>query len=279
MARTKLPHAKSQAIGVASSAQRVPHPFDYSEAEWDEIEAQVTAVRRTRLSAAERASLIEAAQEYMRQTEERKAGTYLSPNERAKSWAKVERLCSQLCEALEAAGRNRFGDDWHTSAAVDLGELSLWGRPQASLVGNCKPYTSPLSIGHIIELLTRLGHEAEDFAKAFAWSIPKIRSWTGRLDPQVIYFQCILLLWIDFGGKLKLSRNPLSGGIHGPLVRYFVAVTGPVMKDMAPSLQSLPDIVRRQALFQKWLDKMVAEHRSIFKSGGYQRGSTTQNQE
>jgi hypothetical protein len=257
----------------------VSHSFDYSEAEWDEIEAEVAAVRKTRLSAAERALLIEAAQKYIHKAVEREAGTYAPPNARARSWAKVGELCSQLCDALEAAGRNRYDDDWRSKAAVALqGERSLvLGRQlnQDLNLINLEKNDGTLSIGDMVELLVRLKVEAEDLAKPLFWSVSRMTSWTGRLEPQVVFFQRILLLWTDFGGKLKLSRDPDTRQNRGPLVRYFLAVIRPVMKDKTPSLQSLRDIVRRQAKFQKWLDAYEAEYRAIFKNASYQRGSTT----
>jgi hypothetical protein len=116
-----------------------------------------------------------------------------------------------------------------------------------------------LSVAEMMELLTRLRGEARINASPNAWKLSTFISVTGRSDPQIIYFQCILFLWTHFlAGKLKFSRDPKSRRIQGPLVRYFVAVTAPVMKDAAPSLQSLPDIVRRQALFEKDFAKNMA---------------------
>jgi hypothetical protein len=112
-----------------------------------------------------------------------------------------------------------------------------------------------LSIDDLIGLLNTLGKDAETTAEPFYWGVSRLVSFTGRLDPQIVHFQHILWLWTDiFRGKLKLSRDPGSGQLRGPLARYFLAVTGPVMTDEAPSLESLPDIVDRQKSFYRWLD-------------------------
>jgi hypothetical protein len=59
----------------------------------------------------------------------------------------------------------------------------------------------------------------------------------------------VLSSWESLGGKLKISRNSGTGKIDGPLARFFRAVTVPVMRTLAPSPESLPDIVQRQKKF------------------------------
>jgi hypothetical protein len=59
----------------------------------------------------------------------------------------------------------------------------------------------------------------------------------------------VLSIWTSLGGKLKISRNSRTGKIDGPLARFFRVVTVPVMGTLAPSLESLPDIVQRQRRF------------------------------
>jgi hypothetical protein len=55
----------------------VRQPFDYSKAEWDEIEACIVTGRNMPLMEIERASLLRAALKYGREAEERKNGDYL----------------------------------------------------------------------------------------------------------------------------------------------------------------------------------------------------------
>ena len=47
----------------------------------------------------------------------------------------------------------------------------------------------------------------------------------------------VLHVWTDLGGKLRISRNPMTGKIKGPLARYFAAATQPVC---GGSLETLP---------------------------------------
>jgi hypothetical protein len=84
--------------------------------------------------------------------------------------------------------------------------------------------------------------------------ISRLFSFSGRSDPSVQYYQRILWHWtVAFGGSLRISRDPQNASkIRGPLVKYFFAVVRPVMDRDTPSLQSLPDIVRRQKRFEHW---------------------------
>jgi hypothetical protein len=58
------------------------------------------------------------------------------------------------------------------------------------------------------------------------------------------YYQEVLSLWLRFGGKLRYSRN--SRKLSGPLIRFFQAVTGPVLGTDAPALESIKDIIERE---------------------------------
>src|ERR1700730_17411255 len=259
MARAKSTRVRAGAASAIRGRAYVRQPFDYSKAEWDEIEACIVTVRNMPLMEIERASLLRAALKYGREAEERKNGDYLPPNVRAKSWTKVARLCAQLCEALETAGQNRSGDNWRSEAIVIVPKelcLTLVRKILGEHVNPPEFWSGRiLSIDDLIGLLNTLGKDAETTAEPFYWGVSRLVSFTGRLDPQIVYFQHILWLWTDiFTGKPKLSRDPGSGQLRGPLARYFLAVTGPVMTDEAPSLESLPDIVDRQKSFYRWLD-------------------------
>lgn len=121
--------------------------------------------------------------------------------------------------------------------------------------GACPDVRGPtvLSIGEVIGLLSELGHRAAGVADPSRWHPARMTSYTGRLDPQVVYFQRVLWLWTDvFGGKLQSSHNA-SGEVSGPLVRYFFAVTRPVMGDETPSVESLPNIIERQRAFDDYV--------------------------
>jgi hypothetical protein len=80
----------------------------------------------------------------------------------------------------------------------------------------------------------------KDFAKRQVSEIKDFEKRTDHLRYQVE----VLRTWTDFGGKLRFSRS--NKGPQGPLIRFFCAVTGPVMGVSAPSVESIPNIIRRQ---------------------------------
>jgi hypothetical protein len=227
----------------------------YSDAEWAEINAAVVAVRGTPLSAPESASLLEAAWRYQRDRDARGNGTYLPPKARAKLWKKAADLCAQLCAAIEIAGRIRYGDKWRD-------QFLSFMRP--GILPN-PPYKRPtlmVSLGDVIEMLTQVGDCFARKTNPRFWRYTVLASSTGRLDPPIIYYQHVLWLWTDlFGGKLTFRRNA-EGAPTGKLVRYFLAVTRPVMGGEAPSTASLPDIIDRQRGFYWLLDETWGDERA-----------------
>jgi hypothetical protein len=85
------------------------------------------------------------------------------------------------------------------------------------------------------------------------WSVSRMVSYTGRLDPSVTFYQRIQRSWTDrFGGKLSTTYDPVSGETRGNLAKYFFDVVRPVMGDGAPSHQSIRDIVDRQTALEDW---------------------------
>src|SRR6202035_1765413 len=98
--------------------------------------------------------------------------------------------------------------------------------------------------GEVTDFLTNVEVRLRDYADPLGWRPGKWESFSGRRDPSVVFFQKILHLWCDFGGRLGISRG--SGGAKGPLADYFFAVVRPVMGKRSPSAESLRDIVHRQ---------------------------------
>jgi hypothetical protein len=87
-----------------------------------------------------------------------------------------------------------------------------------------------------------LYHHTEDISNLYTV--------TGRLDPSVVYFHKVLQLWSIVGGKTSLpTRDLRTGKLDNALTRFFRAVVDPVMRDDAPSDESIPDIVKRQKRF------------------------------
>jgi hypothetical protein len=87
--------------------------------------------------------------------------------------------------------------------------------------------------------------------------------------PARVWYQCeVLRIWVRLGGKLRFSRS--KRGPQGPLIRFFRAVTGPVMGASAPSLESIPDIVRRQKSFRgrRLVPEVAAEEAALQEANG-----------
>ncbi|HEV2550808.1 MAG TPA: hypothetical protein VGU20_26080 [Stellaceae bacterium] len=87
----------------------------------------------------------------------------------------------------------------------------------------------------------------------------------GKIDdgypmasPKAHYQSDVLSAWTKLGGKLKISRHPLTGKTKGPLSRYFSAVTEPVY---GGSPESLHAIVKRhgarETALAEWRLQMI----------------------
>jgi hypothetical protein len=210
---------------------------DYSPAEWAEIEKCVAALPGAPLTALDRRYLRNTGRFYQFDLAERKRGNYRTPSMRAKSWASLANALAKLRANLELAGQDWYGVNWHKS------ELSLLNR------AGHKPRI--VKFGEFSDLLVEFENSVREFETPVAWRTPIMISSSGRLEPRIVYFQQVLWFWTEHvSGELKFSRN---ADISGPLVRFFRAVTDPVMGNDAPSLQSIPDIVKRQKTFYKKL--------------------------
>jgi hypothetical protein len=66
-------------------------------------------------------------------------------------------------------------------------------------------------------------------------------------SPRENYYSDVLGVWVDeLGGSLRLSRGSSRHKLGGPLVRFFRAVTCPVLEADAPALETISDIVGRE---------------------------------
>jgi hypothetical protein len=108
----------------------------------------------------------------------------------------------------------------------------------------------------VLRILSDLKVGADAWSRPFWWHTFITWSFSGRLEPRVVYLQRILMLWTMFGGKLQISRHPVSGKISGPLVRYLTAVTVPVMGRDAPKPVSFPGYIKRQREFYRTLQQI-----------------------
>lgn len=68
-----------------------------------------------------------------------------------------------------------------------------------------------------------------------------------QLSPREDYYHKIFGVWVDkLGGRLGVSRDEDTHKLGGPLVRFFQAVTRPVLATEAPALESISRIVDRE---------------------------------
>jgi len=76
--------------------------------------------------------------------------------------------------------------------------------------------------------------------------------------PRAEYFRDALSCWTDAGGRLRFSRvgpeTKEHGRLGGPTVRYLQAVTRPVMKSEAPTLEGIRNIIERHATIVRSLN-------------------------
>ena len=85
--------------------------------------------------------------------------------------------------------------------------------------------------------LAKLRHDASILSSAKRTSLP----------PREDYYREILGVWVDkLGGRLGVSRDSDNHKLGGPLVRFFQAVTGPVLATEAPARESISGIVDRE---------------------------------
>jgi hypothetical protein len=138
------------------------------------------------------------------------------------------KLCAEFRKAIEMAAKNRYGDAWKYET---IGRVHY--------------------LGEVVDQPDMLECELNEHADPSYWEVSVEHSVTGRLDPSVVFYQSILWHWTDLGGSLTFTKDPSSGKISGPLVKYFFAVVRPVMGERAPSVKSLPDIVTDKSYFSK----------------------------
>jgi hypothetical protein len=199
-----------------AGAKQDATPFDYSEAEWSEIEAAARSVLPDGKSLPNevRKALVERARTY-------RVGIRMRPlATQRRDWQKVMHLSERLIEALLVV----------CERGVQYFEIH--GHPEEGE-----------KFGREFEDHFRKILEVKFVAKVMAAPPPP----EADLVPARVGYQFdVLQVWIRLGGKLQFSRHPKTRKPQGPLIRFFRAVTNPVMGASAPSLESLPDIIRRE---------------------------------
>jgi hypothetical protein len=97
-------------------------------------------------------------------------------------------------------------------------------------------------------------NNAKKYGRRFLQSLANLRddppvpaAKTPSYSPREDYYREIFAVWIDdLGGTLRLSRTVDTHKLGGPLIRFFQAVTNPVLGAEAPALESIHDIVGRE---------------------------------
>jgi hypothetical protein len=253
-----------RAAGRSKRGQRQPRDrrtiswllrfLDYRADEWAKIDECVArAGKQTRLTNDQRIRLLKAAKTYQKAVIDSEHGTYAPLRKRREFFKKLQARFVQARHVLEK-GASLFGSDWRATEFIWvewklISEISRrwFGELSAALaIDEMEGY---LTIGNVLNLITAfeeaaLFHHAEGFYHHYTA--------TGRLDPRVVYFHKVLHAWWLVGGKTSLpTRDLRTGKLDNDLTRFFRAVVDPVMRDDAPSDESIPDIVKRQKLFEE----------------------------
>jgi hypothetical protein len=186
--------------------------FEYSRAEWSNIEAAARAIlpNDKPLPNEVRMALVDRARVYQSRTR-------LALAKDNQDWQKVARLSERLHQALRVASEQ----------SVEIIRV-VQGPREAK-------YVRRWLEAYLEKLL-----EIKDHAEAVIIPAKEM-----NYRPARVWYQSeVLEIWVRLGGQLRFSRS--KRGPQGPLIRFFQAVTGPVMGASAPSPESIPDIVRRE---------------------------------
>jgi len=248
--------------------------FDYSEGEWREIADEVRP-HVGEIPEAFRRRLLQAASMYTRLVREQQQPTYRPPTERAKVYNKLARLARDLAAALRESEDPECPiftiRDYYEPPQVGMirERLRAAGLREAIARRACDNPTVQL-MDQIAPLERVEIHEA---AVEHEWSLHILDSWASTAEalaeinsgarliidsissvpygvreherPRRVYYEALLRAWKSIGGNLGTSRDPFSGEVNGPLVRFFRAATVPVMGAAAPASETIRDIVSR----------------------------------
>jgi hypothetical protein len=138
-------------------------------------------------------------------------------------WTKIAKLSHELGDLLFAVSAHEKANGPPTPEGAPLLE-NLYKDHQLALLK--------------LEILARRRLSKTDIEKLIDEEFPNTKS-----NTRVLFQFGVLEVWMHFGGKLGVSRHPVTGKVTGPLARYFSAVTQPIC---GGSPESLPDIVARQ---------------------------------
>jgi hypothetical protein len=207
------------------SASAFPRRFDYTVKEWKAIDQAAPRLLRED----ERDGLRRLGDRFRRGTDRPneyirvwRSLAKLLNSEPIKEWETLIKLVRDVAVRERACKRPAPDPELFAQDLKSLGMLRI----KAEFIGGWR--TNPYD---------GLPAPPPELARVFRH--PTLRVW---------YESFVLCTWTDLGGALKISRHPKTHAVRGPLARFFEAVARPVMRAQMPSLESLPDIVRRQKL-------------------------------
>jgi hypothetical protein len=241
----QLNEAKTPRFSIASLSTE-HDSFDYSPEEWAAIDAAVIKLRPSGLSDHDRRFLRTWAMNY-RLCSAQPAATVSVMMEQ---WVSVWRLIEKLEDRLKRAVDVCFGGQ----PPVKICAPEFYKRPVAALPPQIYDFDHQLAE---LSSLKKLVAECAAYLSrdgAIHTAVGPARDW---------YYSLILTTWQQLGGRLAISRHPVSGKVGGPLARFFWSVAAPVMGKEAPSVSSIPGIVAGFKRRAAATEKEKAEHDAV----------------
>jgi hypothetical protein len=181
-------------------------------------------------------------------------------------WARTGPLTEEVRQRLRRAGTVYLAISPASRDCVKQNELTF-ATNWASISELAADLSNRLVAAHprsIIErkysrLLQLLAELQDDSSKFSGRSLP--------LPPRENYYREIFAVWVDqLGGKLGISRDAASHKLGGPLVKFFLAVTQPVLIVDAPALESIARIIDRERERRK--NRRKTNRRTYFQKSG-----------
>jgi hypothetical protein len=192
--------------------------FNYSGAEWAEIEAAAQSARKGPLRKEVAELLRTAAGDYLAETTAPPAYTARALN---KKWLKLAAHSERLHQEFFACEEETLRE------MKRKGHLTGEEKLRMEWLNNIRWH---LKLAPVIAKTTANYFYDQD----------------DKSNRRVRYQSKVLEVWVQLGGKLQISRHPKTQEIRGPLARFFFAVLRPVMGSSTPAPDSLRDIVKRQ---------------------------------
>ena len=211
--------------------------FEYSPEEWAEIRKQARNDSVDKYPVG--LKLILAANAYLMERARKEAPDFKTRHQKAKAWEKVEKSAQKLGRAIDEIDDVDFPYLDLSLSPPEADRVGLSLERDEELRGLQENALIRICIDRVAGNARRLSLREHDLAE-----YRKHRDADAyRLD----FYKDVLRIWTgDLGRELRISRTPNRNTVTGPLVRFFLAVATPVMKDETPRPESIADIVARE---------------------------------